>query len=266
MSIAADNKTAGDNRKILEIESLSAGYNGHIVLRNINLSIHRHDFMGLIGPNGSGKTTLLKVLLGIISPFTGTVHYHFGQSSTNGKNIGYLPQLNLFDRQFPISVLDVVRSGLILDTGIWKQISGSQLSRAREVLKLMGISGLEHLPIGKLSGGQTQRVFLARALVSSPKLLILDEPNTFVDQNFEKSLYDILKELNKSMAIVMVSHDLGMIASHVKSIACLSDALYYHDSSEITQDLLDKYNCPIDLITHGDIPHRVLRHHHQSHD
>ncbi len=107
---------------------------------------------------------------------------------------------------------------------------------------------------------------LARALISSPKLLILDEPNTFVDQSFEMNLYEILRELNKQMAIVMVSHDLGLIASQVKSIACLSNTLYYHDSGEITQELLDKYNCPIDLSTHGDIPHRVLKHHNQDHD
>lgn len=266
MNKGSDNQLSGENQKILSIDSVSAGYNSHLVFRNINLSIYNRDFLGLIGPNGSGKTTLLKVILGLIPPLSGSVHYYFDQGSITGKNIGYLPQFNIFDRQFPITVLDVVLSGLILDSGIWKHISEPELRQARNVLNLMGIPELEHLPIGELSGGQTQRVFLARALVSSPKLLILDEPNTFVDQSFEKSLYDILRELNKTMAIVMVSHDLGMIASHVKSIACLSDTLYYHDSSEITQDLLDKYNCPIDLITHGDIPHRVLRRHHQNHD
>jgi zinc transport system ATP-binding protein len=106
-----------------------------------------------------------------------------------------------------------------------------------------------------------QRVFLARALIASPKLLVLDEPNTFVDKSFSKGFYEILKELNKEMAIILVSHDLGMISSYVKTIACICRYLHYHDSSEITREVLDSYSCPIELIAHGDMPHRVLKNH-----
>jgi zinc transport system ATP-binding protein len=128
-------------------------------------------------------------------------------------------------------------------------------------MEQMGILHLKHKAIGELSGGQMQRVFLARALIASPKLLVLDEPNTYVDKHFEESFYEILKELNEKMAIILVSHDLGIISSYVKSIACVNRHLHYHDSSEITQELLDNYPCPIDLITHGDLPHRVLKTH-----
>jgi zinc transport system ATP-binding protein len=203
----------------------------------------------------------LKVILGLIPIKSGEVNYFFSHNVIQRRNIGYLPQLSSYDQKFPISVLDVVQSGLLPNRGFLKRLSPEDKQNSTEILKIMDITHLKNRAIGELSGGQLQRVFLARALISSPELLILDEPNTFVDKNFEKSLFEILKELNTKISIILVSHDLGMIASYVKTIACLSDTLHYHDSNEITQDLLDKYNCPIDLITHGDIPHRVLKQH-----
>ncbi|MCK4836720.1 MAG: ABC transporter ATP-binding protein [Candidatus Aminicenantes bacterium] len=253
-------------KKLLHLRSISAGYNGKIVFKNINLEIFDRDFLGLVGPNGSGKTTLLKVILGLLPPLSGDIHYHFSGKEKKALHIGYLPQVSMFDKKFPIIVQDVVMSGLISETGLFRFFTKKQTRQVHQILHQMGIFQLRNQPIGELSGGQMQRVFLARALVSSPELLILDEPNTFVDKSFEKNLYEILRELNQSIAIIMVSHDLGMIASHVKSIACLSDTLYYHDSNEITQELLDNYKCPIDLITHGDIPHRVLKPHAGTHD
>jgi zinc transport system ATP-binding protein len=120
--------------------------------------------------------------------------------------------------------------------------------------------------IGELSGGQMQRVFLARALINSPRLLLLDEPNTFVDRSFEQSFYDVLQELNKEIAIILVSHDLGMVSSYVKSIACVNRSIYHHQSSEITPDFIKNYGCPFDLIAHGEMPHRVLKSHNHSPD
>jgi len=248
-------------RIILELKSISAGYNGNIVFDELNLDIYSRDFLGLIGPNGSGKTTLLKVILGLIPIKQGEIYYHFSKKGIYRRNIGYLPQMSSFDKKFPICVQDVVLSGLLPSTGLLKWFSTKDKQYTTEILKITGIDHLKNRAIGELSGGQLQRVFLARALISAPELLILDEPNTFVDKSFEKSLFEILRELNKKISIILVSHDLGMISSYVKTIACLSDTLHYHDSNEITQDLLDKYNCPIDLITHGDIPHRVLKPH-----
>lgn len=253
-------------RKLLEMKSVSAGYNGNVIFKDINLDIHEKDFLGLIGPNGSGKTTLLKVILGLLPPLSGTINYLFPKRSEKTVNIGYLPQVSMFDRHFPITTEDVILSGLMPTKKKLDRFSKKDRNQVAEIMELMGISRLNKNPIGELSGGQMQRAFLARALVARPSLLILDEPVTYVDKNFEKNFYEILRELNHQIAIVMVSHDLGMIASVVKSIACLSDTLFYHDSNEITQELLDKYRCPIDLITHGDIPHRVLRSHTVSHD
>ena len=133
--------------------------------------------------------------------------------------------------------------------------------KAGELLEKYGMKEYMKMPIGELSGGQMQRVFLCRAIISSPRVLILDEPTTYVDSNFEKEFYTILKELNKSLCIIMVSHDLGTICSYVKTIACVNRELHYHNSNLISSEQLKLYHCPIELITHGRIPHRVLTEH-----
>ncbi|MDP4290655.1 MAG: ATP-binding cassette domain-containing protein, partial [Bacteroidota bacterium] len=136
--------------------------------------------------------------------------------------------------------------------------------KADELLEQTGIAHLRKRPIGELSGGQLQRVFLCRALIASPRLLILDEPSSYVDNKFEKELYGILHDLNQNMAIIMVSHDVGTITSYVKTIACVNRQLHYHHSNIITEEQLADYNCPIQIISHGDVPHTVLEHHHQD--
>jgi zinc transport system ATP-binding protein len=144
-----------------------------------------------------------------------------------------------------------------------EKISSAEINRKTEnILSEMGISSIRDKAIGDLSGGQMQRVFLCRALLSNPKILILDEPDTFVDNRFEAELYRKLIQLNKEMAIILVSHDVGTISSHVKTIACVNGILHYHPSNIITQKQLDSYNCPIQIISHGDIPHTILKHHH----
>jgi zinc transport system ATP-binding protein len=248
-------------KKLLEVQGVTAAYNNHIVLENVNLSVYEQDFIGIVGANGSGKTTLLKVILGLITPIRGKVQFFVEKNGQSKKYIGYMPQVSMFDKKFPITVKNVVISGLTGSVGMFRGFSRSDRERAREVMEQMDVLHLQNRAIGELSGGQMQRVFLARALISSPRLLVLDEPNTFVDKTFEKSFYEILKELNKEMAILLVSHDLGMISSYVKTIACVCRFLHYHETSKITQDVLDTYNCPIDLITHGNLPHRVLRSH-----
>ncbi len=247
-------------KKIVEIKNMSAGYNGQRVLKHVSLSIFDNDFIGIIGPNGGGKTTLLKVILGLLKPSGGRVEYYL--SDGNKKlNIGYLPQQFSTDRKFPISVGEVVLSGMLRRRNIVRSYSKDERGRAWEVLARMGIGGLSGKAFGELSGGEMQKALLARAIISSPQLLLLDEPNTYVDQVFESELFDILEELNKSMAIIVVSHDAGMISSYVKTIACVNGELHYHPSNEINNEILKAYNCPIDLITHGTVPHRVLKDH-----
>jgi zinc transport system ATP-binding protein len=247
---------------MLEIKSLSAAYDSNVVLEDINFHVNENDFIGVIGPNGGGKTTLLKVILGLIKPCKGSISFNSELLSAN--TIGYLPQISTGDVSYPVTVTDVVLSGMMIKKKILSRMSLADKKRASEVIGHLGLSGLERSPLNELSGGQLQRVFLGRAIIGDPKLLLLDEPGNFVDSTFENDFYEKLKELNDHMAILMVSHDIGMISSHVKSYACVNKSLHYHPSSEITNEQLLAYGCPIQLITHGDVPHTVLKQHNHS--
>ena len=183
-------------KSLVEIRNLSAGYGQNIVLKDVNLSIQQYDFIGVIGPNGGGKTTLLKALLGLIAPLSGEVVYDESMTEGNTHQIGYLPQINNIDRKFPVTVFDVVRSGLMSRNRLIGRYSREENERANSLMSEMGISRISKKAIGELSGGQIQRTLLCRALVNKPKLLILDEPNTYVDNRFERELYEKLKVLN----------------------------------------------------------------------
>lgn len=245
----------GEN-PLIEIRNMDAGYPGNPVLNNISLSILEHDFIGIIGPNGGGKTTLLKVLMGLMKPLNGTIEYAFDRTE-----IGYLPQGNQLDEHFPITVQEVVASGLNKSTWIGPGIKKTARDQIDKTLHRAGLEELRSRAIGELSGGELQRTLLARAIVSSPRLLVLDEPDTHVDNRFEKELYHLLSELNNKMTILLVSHDIGTISPYIKSIACVNRDLHYHPSNEINEEQLKVYNCPIEIITHGPVPHRVMKTH-----
>jgi len=240
--------------KLLEIRNLTVGYDQEMILKNSNLTINKRDFLGVIGPNGGGKTTLIKAILGLVKPTKGEIVRHIPEN-----RMGYLPQINQIDKRFPITVLDVVRSGKT-DHHRFSLFSKNkeEIAYADYLLREMGVLQLRDKAIGELSGGQMQRVFLCRSLMSKPDLLILDEPDTFVDNKFESELYDKLKELNERMAIILVSHDVGTISYYVKTIACVNRSVHYHPSNIITKEQLASYNCPLQIITHGEIPHTVL--------
>ena len=246
---------------LVEIRNLSAGYGQNIILRNVNLSIQQFDFVGVIGPNGGGKTTLLKALLGLLPPLSGEINFSDSMTEGNSHRIGYLPQINNIDRKFPVTVFDVVRSGLMSRKRLTGRYNSEENDRANELMTEMGIAGIHNKAIGELSGGQIQRALLCRALVNAPKLLILDEPNTYVDNRFERELYEKLKVLNEKLAILLVSHDLGTISTYVKSYACVNGSLHYHSGNKVTPELLKSYECPIQIISHGEIPHTVLYNH-----
>jgi zinc transport system ATP-binding protein len=248
--------------KIVELKNIVAGYDDEVILKNVNLTIFQNDFIGVIGPNGGGKTTLVKVIIGLLKPVSGEIIYNpEGNVGNSGKLIGYLPQINKTDRRFPITVTDVVLSGLADGKKILRKTSKSEKEKAFEILSRSGIANLAKKNIGELSGGQLQRVFLCRAIIADPELLILDEPNTYVDNQFESDLYKALQELNQKMAIMIISHDVGTITYFVKTIACVNRALHYHASNVISQEQLAAYNCPIQIIAHGDIPHTILKQH-----
>lgn len=244
---------------LLEMNSVSASYSGEKVLDEVNFRINENDFIGVIGPNGGGKTTLLKLILGLIKPVTGTLI--FNTDLLGGKEIGYLPQMSTGDINYPIIVKDVILSGLMIRKGLMSGMTREDKKRADIVIDELGLQDLAGSSLNELSGGQLQRVFLGRAIIGNPRLLLLDEPGNFVDINFENDFYEKLKYLNKRMAILMVSHDIGTISAYVKSYACVNRKLHYHPSSEITNEQLLAYGCPIQLITHGDVPHTVLKYH-----
>ncbi|WP_294080589.1 metal ABC transporter ATP-binding protein [Proteiniphilum sp. UBA5384] len=250
--------------KLIDIVNLTVGYdNKPNVLRDINLSIYQDDFLGIIGPNGGGKTSLLKAILGLIKPQSGSITFYDTGEKTGSINIGYLPQINQIDKKFPISVSEVILSGLTPGMNVFKRYSHTDKQKVKEVAQRLGIEDLLLRAIGELSGGQLQRVLLGRAIVDNPKLIILDEPSTYVDKLFETNFYKLLGDINKDIAIVLVSHDVGTIISLVKNIACVNQGLHYHPGTDISQEwLLNAYeSCPIEILGHGSLPHRVLMEH-----
>lgn len=247
----------------LSIKDLWVFKDGHTVLEAINLDLVEKDFLGLIGPNGGGKSTLLKVILGLIKSDRGEVRI-LGLSPQEARgNVGYMPQKTLFDPSFPVKAFDVVLMGRYSRAGLLKRYSQADRAAALQALEAVGMAGFCEREIGSLSGGEQQRVFIARSLVSEPKLLLLDEPTAGVDATQEKEFYDLLCRLNRKrgIAIVLVSHDITAISKYVNKIACLNQRLYYHGSKELTNEDIEKaYGCPIEMIAHG-TPHRVLREH-----
>ena len=171
---------------LVQIHNLSVGYGQNLILQNVSLSIRQFDFIGVIGPNGGGKTTLLKALLGLLLPFSGEIIFDESMTEGNSHRIGYLPQINNIDRKFPVTVFDVVRSGLMSRKRLTGRYSLEENDRANNLMNEMGIYNIRSKAIGELSGGQIQRALLCRALVNNPKLLVLDEPNTYVDNRFER--------------------------------------------------------------------------------
>lgn len=231
-------------------------YGQHTVLRDVALRIPEGDFAAFIGPNGGGKTTLVKVLLGLLAPESGRVRL-FGEPPSRARGlVGYVPQDTGRNRRFPITALDVVMMGCRAAEG---GNGGSRnASRAMEALERCGVGQKANRLIGQLSGGERQRVFIARALTNRPRLLFLDEPTSSVDPAWQQAVRELLRELNEEMTIVMVSHDMGVIARSVKSVVCVNQTVHYHPSPEITPRMLEEmYHCPVDLIAHG-VPHRVF--------
>jgi zinc transport system ATP-binding protein len=257
-----------ENIPAVSLQNLYVEYDRQPALEDINLEVKQKDYLGIIGPNGGGKTTLLKTLLGLVKPVKGKALI-FGKSPAQAhSHIGYVPQYTNFDREFPIDVWNVVLMGRLGKARLLKRFSDTDREIAEAVLAQMGILEFKNRQIGRLSGGQLQRVLIARALASKPDILLLDEPTASIDAESETGLYEILRQLNQSMTIILVSHDIGAISRHVNSIACLNRTLYHHGSKDLTPEVIESvYGCPVDLIAHG-TPHRVLEkhdHHGENH-
>ena len=247
---------------VIEINDLWFRRNGEEILEGINLRVMPGDVYAILGPNGGGKTTLLKVILGLIPPDRGSVRILGGLPNEKRQLLGYVPQLATFDFHYPISVREMVLSGLLgRKTVILKTFTAADTARADKALATMGIAHLAGRAIRELSGGEKQRAVIARALVGDPQVLLLDEPTVFVDAPTETQFYDIIGNLARTITIVLVTHDIGVIVSHVTKVACLNRRLFTHESRELTEDMIQgAYKCPVDIIAHGH-PHRVLRPH-----
>lgn len=249
-----------EREAIITIRDLGVRYDSTVALEHVYLDIYGDDFIGIIGPNGGGKSTLVKAILGLV-PHSGSITLHKSLMRHSRPHIGYLPQISSFDKAFPISVREVIMSGLQGERGILHRYGRNERRMVDDILAKASLEELAKRPIGELSGGQLQRVMLCRAIISEPRLLILDEPTNFVDNRFENELYNLLHHLSERMAIVMVSHDIGTISSVVRSIVCVNRHVHRHDSNVISEEQLLNYNCPIQIISHGNIPHTVLGQH-----
>jgi zinc transport system ATP-binding protein len=236
-------------RTILEIQNLSFHYNQQKVLDDINITIPKGAFLGLVGPNGSGKSTLLKCILGLLQPSEGSIKL-FGERISHFKEwykIGYVSQkANSFNTGFPATVYEVVTTGLVSKKGLFKRISNADKAKIHEAIQAVGMEEHVYKNIGELSGGQQQRVFIARALVSEPELLILDEPTVGVDTQTVQNFYQMLGNLNrdKNITLLLVTHDIGTITDKVSHVACLNRHLHFHgDTDEFSkqQDHLSEF-------------------------
>lgn len=250
------------HEEVVMLDDVWVHYDSVPALEGVSLSVERNDFLGIIGPNGGGKTTLLKVILGLIVPSRGRVLVLGKAPEASRHVIGYVPQHNMFDRDFPINVWDAVLMGRNGRVGVLRRYSDKDRIMARDALQRVGMLDSRDRQMGKLSGGEQQRVFIARALVAEPSLLLLDEPTASVDPEMQTEFYELLESLKHRMAIVLVSHDMSAVSIHVDKIACLNCQLYYHGSKEIGAEVLEAtYKCPVQMIAHGTVPHRVLKEH-----
>lgn len=246
----------------LSIQDLCVNYANHHALEHINLTVSEGDFLGILGPNGGGKSTFIKAIIGSI-PYTGKIEI-FGKEN-NFSTLGYMPQSLDLNKRFPINVLEVCLGAYLHKSwNILHKYTQNMKDEAMEYLSMLGIEYLAYRGITELSGGEFQKMLLARTLLTKPKLLLLDEPTANIDPQSSQLIFELLAKLNSKMTIIMVTHDLTAIASCVKSIACLSQTLIYHGEPKLNAEIMtEMYGCPIDLIAHGH-PHRVLPHH--SHD
>ncbi len=247
----------------IEIKNLNIDYDNLKALKDINITIKDKEFIAILGPNGGGKSSLLKAILGLITPSSGEIKV-YGKNPKDKKNsIGYVPQFSKFEKNFPVSVIDVVLMGRLKSgMNFFHKYSKQDIEFAKNIMNVLEIYELKNRQIGQLSGGQMQRVLIARALCTEPKLLLLDEPTASLDVQSKTSIYSLLKELNKNITILIVTHDTGFVFSYIDKIACLNQKLFYHGEPELNENIMDKvYGCPVDAISHGEMPHRVFKRH-----
>lgn len=241
------------NKIAVKIENVTVYYGQTLAVSGVSLDIPEGEYVGIIGPNGGGKTTLLKAILGLIPVHSGKIEIFDKKLTRNRKLMGYVPQLASMDKRFPISVLEVVLTGR-LNQGLspFFKFRSEDREKAYEALERVGIEHLADRQISALSGGEFQRMLIARALAVNPKILILDEPTASVDVSSRDQIYRLLEELNKEMTIILVSHDLLAVSSQVSKLVCLNEELIYYGKPELTEKVATNlYGCPVELTGGG---------------
>ncbi|ABL66463.1 metal ABC transporter ATP-binding protein [Chlorobium phaeobacteroides] len=249
------------NRVLVDCDRLSVVLDGSRVLDNLTLQVCEGDFLGIVGPNGGGKTTLLRVILGLQKPSDGTVTVFDKEPGQSPSRTGYVPQHLVFDRDFPISVRDMVLMGRLSGKKPLQQYTKSDRERVDEALETVGMSALKSRRIGVLSGGELQRTLIARALAGDPELLLLDEPTASVDPVMKTSIYDLLDRLKKQLTIVLVTHDTGTISRHVSRVVCLNCSMVLRENPLATlsgRDIQKSYPYDVDLLLHHQESSRSL--------
>lgn len=236
---------------VITLEDVSFDYGGPPVLEHVNLSVQRGDFLGVVGPNGGGKSTLLKLVLGLLEASAGRISV-LGRKPVEARRLlGYVPQFATFPRHFPVSVEETVLLGRLGNTRPVLGYRKADREIARRTMAETEIGDLCARPIDSLSGGQVQRVLIARALASEPEILILDEPTSNIDMRAETDIFDLLKTLSTRMTIVIVSHDIGFISQYVNLVACLNRTLLCHTSSPVSGETINRlYGAPVRMINH----------------
>lgn len=231
---------------LIKIKNLFFKYQKTDILENVNLKIKDNDFLAIIGPNGGGKSTLLKLILGLLPLQSGKIEKYIKNSQ-----IGYVPQNTNLNIDFPITALEVVLMGHVSSKKRIFGYSKDEISCALESLNQVGMKDYANKKIGDLSGGQRQRVFIARALCSNPKIMLLDEPTASIDVQGQQEIYELLKELNKSICIVVVSHDLSILLNYAKNVAHINRKLVYHSLDEVQKNvtLADDHLCEVELLS-----------------
>jgi zinc transport system ATP-binding protein len=213
---------------VIQCENINLDFNTQVALRDISFHIEEGDFVALIGPNGGGKTTLLKVILGVLKPDSGKIEVFKKEPKEALEFVGYVPQNTNINPSFPIKSIDVVLSG-IKKSSLSPFYSKKEKQKAYDMLERVGVERLGAKKISELSGGQRQRVMIARALISSPKLLLLDEPTASIDSKGQLKIYDLLKELNKKMTIISISHEIMLSFDYATKILHLNRTLTEHE-------------------------------------
>jgi zinc transport system ATP-binding protein len=246
------------DRPLIAARHVTFGYGAEKVVEDVTLEILPRDFLAIIGPNGGGKTTLVKILLGLLRPWSGEVVW---TPPVRPGRMGYVPQFSTFDKGFPLRVSDVVLMGRLGRHSLLRPYARKDRQDVERVLERLGLTGLAAEHVSELSGGQLQRVLIARAVVSEPEILFLDEPTASIDAESRGVLTGLLEELNQRIPVVVITHDVTGLAPLVRRIACVNRRLVCHEGAELDPHALEEaYGGPVELVTHG-VSHRVLHRH-----